>query len=83
MAAVCDPNVLRLLGICMSDGVYLVTHFCPFGPLLGFLRRQKRMLTPMALITYSVQIAKVRGSLVQGALITELLAYVSVVCLFV
>jgi serine/threonine protein kinase len=52
-----DPNVLRLLGVCCADNVSLVWQFCPFGCLLYFLRRQKKHLTAMALMTYSTQIA--------------------------
>jgi hypothetical protein len=54
-----DPNVLRLLGVCCADNVSLVWQFCPFGCLLYFLRRQKKHLTAMALMTYSTQIAMV------------------------
>ena len=54
-----NPNVLRILGICFSDNVTLISQFCPFGCLLNFLRRQKRNLTAMALMTYSVQVATV------------------------
>ncbi|XP_065837567.1 epidermal growth factor receptor-like isoform X2 [Oscarella lobularis] len=61
LSAISSSDVLRILGLCMNEedkSIMLVSHYCPFGSLVHFLKRQRRYLTSTAVLTYSWQIAK-------------------------
>lgn len=60
MAGVASPYVCRLLGICLTSTVQLVTQLMPYGCLLDYVRENKDRIGSQYLINWCVQIAKVR-----------------------
>lgn len=59
MAGVGSPYVSRLLGICLTSTVQLVTQLMPYGCLLDYVRENKDRLGSQDLLNWCVQIAKV------------------------
>ena len=60
MAGVASPYVCRLLGICLTSTVQLVTQLMPYGCLLDYVRENKDRIGSQFLLNWCVQIAKVR-----------------------
>lgn len=60
MAGVGSPYVSRLLGICLTSTVQLVTQLMPYGCLLDHVREHRGRLGSQDLLNWCVQIAKVR-----------------------
>ncbi|XP_045443143.1 epidermal growth factor receptor isoform X2 [Pipistrellus kuhlii] len=58
MASVDNPHVCRLLGICLTSTVQLVTQLMPFGCLLDYVREHKDSIGSQHLLNWCVQIAK-------------------------
>ncbi|KAK1334750.1 hypothetical protein QTO34_004316 [Cnephaeus nilssonii] len=58
MASVDNPHVCRLLGICLTSTVQLVTQLMPFGCLLDYVREHKDNIGSQYLLNWCVQIAK-------------------------
>ncbi|XP_062893182.1 receptor tyrosine-protein kinase erbB-2 [Mobula hypostoma] len=58
MAGVSSPYVCRLLGICLTSTVQLVTQLMPFGSLLDYVREHKDRIGSQHLLNWCVQIAK-------------------------
>lgn len=68
MASVDNPHVCRLLGICLTSTVQLITQLMPFGCLLDYVREHKDNIGSQCLLNWCVQIAKVtRGQPALGA----------------
>lgn len=61
MAGVGSPYVSRLLGICLTSTVQLVTQLMPYGCLLDHVREHRGRLGSQDLLNWCVQIAKVRA----------------------
>ena len=59
MAGVGSPYVSRLLGICLTSTVQLVTQLMPYGCLLDYVRENKDRIGSQDLLHWCVQIAKV------------------------
>lgn len=59
MASVNNPHVCRLLGICLTSTVQLITQLMPFGCLLDYVREHKDNIGSQHLLNWCVQIAKV------------------------
>ena len=59
MASVDNPHVCRLLGICLTSTVQLITQLMPFGCLLDYVREHKDNVGSQYLLNWCVQIAKV------------------------
>lgn len=59
MAGVASPYVSRLLGICLTSTVQLVTQLMPYGCLLDYVRENKDRIGSQDLLNWCVQIAKV------------------------
>lgn len=59
MAGVVSPYVCRLLGICLTSTVQLVTQLMPYGCLLDYVRENKDRVGSQFLLNWCVQIAKV------------------------
>lgn len=68
MASVENPHVCRLLGICLTSTVQLITQLMPFGCLLDYVREHKDNIGSQYLLNWCVQIAKVNR---EGALTTR------------
>lgn len=60
MASVNNPHVCRLLGICLTSSVQLVTQLMPYGCLLDYVRQHREIIGAQRLLNWCVQIAKVR-----------------------
>uniref|UniRef100_A0A8C3JIA6 Receptor tyrosine-protein kinase erbB-2 n=1 Tax=Calidris pygmaea TaxID=425635 RepID=A0A8C3JIA6_9CHAR len=58
MAGVGSPYVSRLLGICLTSTVQLVTQLMPYGCLLDYVRENKDRICSQDLLNWCVQIAK-------------------------
>uniref|UniRef100_A0A3Q3J357 Receptor protein-tyrosine kinase n=1 Tax=Monopterus albus TaxID=43700 RepID=A0A3Q3J357_MONAL len=58
MAGVASPYVCRLLGICLTSAVQLVTQLMPYGCLLDYVRENKDHIGSQCLLNWCVQIAK-------------------------
>ncbi|XP_034957242.2 epidermal growth factor receptor isoform X1 [Zootoca vivipara] len=58
MASVDNPHVCRLLGICLTSTVQLVTQLMPYGCLLDYVREHKDNIGSQHLLNWCVQIAK-------------------------
>lgn len=61
MASVDHPHVCRLLGICLTSTVQLITQLMPYGCLLDYVRENKDNIGSQHLLNWCVQIAKVNG----------------------
>lgn len=59
MASVDHPHVCRLLGICLTSSVQLVTQLMPYGCLLDYVRHHRDHIGAQWLLNWCVQIAKV------------------------
>lgn len=59
MASVEHPHVCRLLGICLTSNVQLVTQLMPYGCLLDYVKANKDNIGSQHLLNWCVQIAKV------------------------
>lgn len=60
MASVDNPYLIRLLGMCMSENVSLITQFMPLGSLLDYVRDNTDTIGSRHMLTWCTQIAKVR-----------------------
>ncbi|XP_056149598.1 epidermal growth factor receptor isoform X2 [Lampris incognitus] len=58
MASVDHPHVCRLLGICLTSTVQLVTQLMPYGCLLDYVRENKDNIGSQYLLNWCMQIAK-------------------------
>uniref|UniRef100_S4RD75 receptor protein-tyrosine kinase n=1 Tax=Petromyzon marinus TaxID=7757 RepID=S4RD75_PETMA len=58
MASVSHPHLVRLLGICLTPSVQLVTQLMPLGCLLEYTREHKEHIGSQLLLNWAVQIAK-------------------------
>uniref|UniRef100_A0A4W6C5J2 Receptor protein-tyrosine kinase n=1 Tax=Lates calcarifer TaxID=8187 RepID=A0A4W6C5J2_LATCA len=58
MASVEHPHVCRLLGICLTSTVQLVTQLMPYGCLLDYVKENKDNIGSQHLLNWCVQIAK-------------------------
>lgn len=67
MAGVGSPYVSRLLGICLTSTVQLVTQLMPYGCLLDHVREHRGRLGSQDLLNWCVQIAKVCALGVSGS----------------
>ncbi|XP_069790067.1 receptor tyrosine-protein kinase erbB-4-like isoform X2 [Narcine bancroftii] len=58
MASMDHPHLVRLLGVCLSPTIQLVTQLMPHGCLLDYVREHKDNIGSQLLLNWSVQIAK-------------------------
>uniref|UniRef100_A0AAY4BJC1 receptor protein-tyrosine kinase n=1 Tax=Denticeps clupeoides TaxID=299321 RepID=A0AAY4BJC1_9TELE len=58
MASVDHPHVCRLLGICLTSKVQLITQLMPYGCLLDYVKENKDNIGSQSLLNWCVQIAK-------------------------
>ncbi|KAJ8375545.1 hypothetical protein SKAU_G00061250 [Synaphobranchus kaupii] len=58
MASVDSPHVCRLLGICLTSTVQLITQLMPYGCLLDYVKENKDNIGSQYLLNWCVQIAK-------------------------
>uniref|UniRef100_A0A8C6UIJ0 Receptor protein-tyrosine kinase n=1 Tax=Neogobius melanostomus TaxID=47308 RepID=A0A8C6UIJ0_9GOBI len=58
MASVDHPHLVRLLGVCLSPTIQLVTQLMPHGCLLDYVHEHKDNIGSQLLLNWCVQIAK-------------------------
>lgn len=58
MASVEHPNLLKLLAVCMTNEIMLITQLMPLGCLLDYVRKNKQKIGSKAFLDWSCQIAK-------------------------
>lgn len=58
MATVQHDNLLRLLAVCMTDKMMLITQLMPLGSLLEYVKSKKSKIGSQQLLNWSSQIAK-------------------------
>uniref|UniRef100_A0A8D3A9A3 Receptor protein-tyrosine kinase n=1 Tax=Scophthalmus maximus TaxID=52904 RepID=A0A8D3A9A3_SCOMX len=58
MASMEHPHLVRLLGVCMSPTIQLVTQLMPHGCLLDYVHEHKDNIGSQLLLNWCVQIAK-------------------------
>ncbi|KAG5851248.1 hypothetical protein ANANG_G00091050 [Anguilla anguilla] len=58
MASVDSPHVCRLLGICLTSSVQLITQLMPYGCLLDYVKENKDNIGSQYLLNWCLQIAK-------------------------
>ncbi|GAA6071477.1 receptor tyrosine-protein kinase erbB-4-like isoform X1, partial [Tachysurus ichikawai] len=58
MSSMDHPHLLRLLAVCVSPNVQLVTQFMPHGCLLDYVHEHKDNVGSQLLLNWCVQIAK-------------------------
>uniref|UniRef100_H2YUQ2 receptor protein-tyrosine kinase n=1 Tax=Ciona savignyi TaxID=51511 RepID=H2YUQ2_CIOSA len=61
MASCEHPNLVRLLGISLSQRIMLITQLMPLGNLLEYVRDNKDNIGSQHMLNWSLQIAKVGG----------------------
>lgn len=61
MASMDHPHLVRLLGVCLSPTIQLVTQLMPHGCLLDYVHEHKDNIGSQLLLNWCVQIAKVRS----------------------
>lgn len=59
MASMEHPHLVRLLGVCLSPTIQLVTQLMPHGCLLDYVHEHKDNIGSQLLLNWCVQIAKV------------------------
>jgi len=60
MASMEHPHLVRLLGVCLSPTIQLVTQLMPHGCLLDYVHEHQENIGSQLLLNWCVQIAKVR-----------------------
>lgn len=63
MASMDHPHLVRLLGVCLSPTIQLVTQLMPHGCLLDYVHEHKDNIGSQLLLNWCVQIAKVSAHL--------------------
>ncbi|XP_015278899.1 PREDICTED: receptor tyrosine-protein kinase erbB-4, partial [Gekko japonicus] len=58
MASMDHPHLVRLLGVCLSPTIQLVTQLMPYGCLLDYVHEHKDNIGSQLLLNWCVQIAK-------------------------
>ncbi|XP_013119135.1 epidermal growth factor receptor isoform X2 [Stomoxys calcitrans] len=58
MASVEHPNLLKLLAVCLTSQMMLITQLMPLGCLLDYVRNNRDKIGSKALLNWSTQIAK-------------------------
>lgn len=58
MATVEHPNLLKLLAVCMTSQMMLITQLMPLGSLLEYVKNNKDKTGSKALLNWSTQIAR-------------------------
>ncbi|XP_061715477.1 epidermal growth factor receptor isoform X1 [Cydia pomonella] len=58
MASVEHPNLLRLLAVCMTSQMMLITQLMPLGCLLDYVRTHKEKIGSKAFLNWCTQIAR-------------------------
>lgn len=59
MASMEHPHLVRLLGVCLSPTIQLVTQLMPHGCLLDYVHEHQENIGSQLLLNWCVQIAKV------------------------
>ncbi|KAL5006104.1 hypothetical protein ScPMuIL_017262 [Solemya velum] len=58
MASVNDPNCTKILAVCMTAQMMLISQLMPLGCLLDYVRKQKENISSKVFLNWCTQIAK-------------------------
>jgi len=58
MASVEHPNLLKLLGVCLTNQMMLITQLMPLGCLLDYVRTHQKNIGSQHLLNWCTQIAR-------------------------
>lgn len=59
MASIDHPCCVRIVALCMTEQVMLITQLMPLGSLLDYVRNNKERISSKVMLNWSTQIAKV------------------------
>ncbi|EFO21962.2 TK/EGFR protein kinase [Loa loa] len=74
MACMRHEHLLRLVGVCLSDGMQIVTPMRPLGSLKNYLKKHRQKLSARDLLLYCYQIASAMEYLYKNRLVHRDLA---------
>ncbi|VDK73786.1 unnamed protein product [Litomosoides sigmodontis] len=74
MACMRHEHLLRLVGVCLSDGMQIVTPMRPLGSLKNYLKKYRQKLSARDLLLYCYQIASAMEYLYKNRLVHRDLA---------
>ena len=63
MASVMHPCCIRIMAVCVTRQMMLVTPLMPFGSLLDYLHRNRSNIGSRSMLTWAKQIAEVTAKL--------------------
>ena len=63
MASVMHPCCIRIMAVCVTRQMQLVTPLMPFGSLLDYLHRNRANIGSRSMLTWAKQIAEVSETL--------------------
>ena len=61
MASMDHDNVVRLYAVSMGKELMLISQFVALGALISYLKKHQNDLDAQTMLTFAVQMAKVRG----------------------
>ena len=61
MASMDHDNVVRLYAVSMGKELMLISQFVALGSLISYLKKHQTDLNALTMLTFAVQMAKVRG----------------------
>ena len=59
MASIDHPCCVRIVAVCMTEQIMLITQLMPLGSLLGYVRNNKHRISSKVMLNWCTQIAKV------------------------
>ena len=62
LALVNHPNCMRILAICMTDTMKIITQFMPLGFLCNYICKKGENISSLVLLKWCMQIARVGDS---------------------
>jgi hypothetical protein len=82
MATVEHPNLLKLLAVCMTSQMMLVTQLMPLGCLLDYVRNNRDKTGSKPLLNWCTQIAKgkISPSFITNKFPQVIFLFISVFC---
>jgi len=75
MASVTHPCCIRIMAVCVTRQMMLVTPLMPFGSLLDYLHRNRANVGSRSMLTWAKQIAEVCGCISAVASFDRLLTF--------
>jgi epidermal growth factor receptor len=58
MASLDHPNILKLMAVCLTDEMMMITQLMPLGNLLDYVRKHRDKIDSKTMLNWAVQIAQ-------------------------